>query len=599
MSNIILFLPIILILSGVLAIIIPKRIRKIYLLIIVVTIPLLLIKSNNILDRVVYDWFGDGSYNLVLEINYTKLLFFILLLVSIIIYSFANLSSNETEEPMLLISGGGMALAIFAGDFITFFIGWEIMSWSSYIPLINRNKDVKAARRYLVYGLFGAAMILTGILLAGLESSFEFTEFVVSKSSYFAIPFLITGFLLKSGIMPLHHWIPSVYNEASDTLSSFFSGALSKAGIYGFMLLFILYPHNLLGINTYISWLGAFTALFATFRAIMQVEIKKLLAWSSIAQLGYIVASLGLGTAEGVGAGLYHTVLHTTIKLLLFIVIAGVINRTGKTRFDELGGLIKQMPFSFIAVLIGIIALAGMPPLGGFASKWAIYSALLSSGKVFELIVIIAASTAAFLYNFKLIYGIFLGHPTQCIPENTKEIKWGYILGSIIPLIILIFTGLFPSYVYKFINPVLNESGFNQLLQNNYKILSSSMGEYNGFVVMTTFGITFAVILLLFSLIKSKSRNAHRLDIAYAGEIPNESYPLHFGYGLGREIRRIPFIGFWLSKSTGKFYAYIHSLMVQISSVVRVIFTGDITTFLYILIIGLAVFWVFVSGGSV
>jgi len=256
------------------------------------------------------------------------------------------------------------------------------------------------------------------------------------------------------------------------------------------------------------------------------------------------------------------------------------------------------MPFSFIAVLVGIIALAGMPPLGGFSSKWVIYSALLGSGKVLQLIVIIAASTAAFLYNFKLIYGIFLGHPTEADPEEVREIAPGYIAGAIIPMIILAVTGLFPSLAYAFINPVLIGSGFAPVEQTDIRILSSSLGEYNGFAVMSVFAGVFLLILLLFSLNRGKSRNADRLDIAYAGEIPREEYPLHFGYGLGREIRRIPFIGFWLKKSTAPFYNYLHRVMDGLSSLVRTFYTGDISSFFYILIIFMTLLWLSLTGGK-
>lgn len=599
MNNLLLIMPLILVFIGVVTIFIPRKFSKIILLIVTLIIPVILYLNFTTTGSISYDWLGSGLITLGLSLSATKLLFFGIIWFSLFIFSIANFSHNVKEESWILLAAGGMSLAVFASDFITFFIGWEIMSWASYIPLLNRGLDVKAARRYLVYGLAGAAMLLIGILMIGTTSGFNIAGFTFTKTSFYALPLLFGGFLLKSGIMPLHRWVPSVYNEASDLFSGFLSGALSKAGIYGFVLIFTIFPHQGLSLLPFIGWLGVLTALFATFRAIREPVIKRLLAWSSVAQVGYIIAAFGIGTSEGFSSGIYHTVIHTIIKVLLFTTVAGIVNRTGKTRFDQLGGLIAKMPFSFIAILIGIISLAGMPPLGGFASKWAIYSSLLGAGKIVQLVVIIAASTAAFLYNYKLIYGIFLGHPTEVNPDDTKEISIAYRVAVIIPLILLVVTGMYPSLIYKIINPVLIEAGFAAVVQSAPEVLSSALGSYNGFVVMCTFGGAFAVILVLFSLSKSKSRNLHRLDIAYAAETPKESYPLHYGHGIGQEIHRIPFIGFWLSKTTKGLYRYIHSLMNQGASLVRVLFTGDISTFFYVLFIGAVLLWVFLVGGKV
>lgn len=598
MNNFILFTPLILIVVGIVTLLMPKAISKFIPLLTTVTIIVLSFLNYTNSGSVSYDWLGNGEFVLTLSVSITKILFLGMILLSLLTYSIPNVIKSNDEDGNILISAGGMALAIMAGDFITLFIGWEIMSWGSYLPLLNRGRDIKAPRRYLVYSLSGAALLLVGILIIGTSSSFNFSEFVLNKQAIWALPFIMGGFLLKAGTMPLHRWVPSTYNEASDLFTGFLSGALSKAGIYGLILLATIFPHKALIYYPIMSWLGALTALFATFRAIKEDEIKKLLAWSSVAQVGYIVAAIGLNTNEGVAAGMYHAVMHTIIKVFLFTTIAGIIARTGKTRFDQLGGLIYKMPISFVAVLVGIIALAGMPPLGGFASKWVIYSALLQDGKFVELVVVIAASTAAFLYNYKLIYGIFLGHPTEVKVEDAKEISPMYIIAMIVPFILLVVTGMFPSLIYKVINPILSNMNYEIVEQGSTHVLASALGDYNGFVVMNTFAGAFFIIWALFSLVKAKGRNLHRLDIAYAAEIPTEETPLHYGTGIGHEINRIPFIGYWLQKSTKGFYKYIHSFTVSLSSVVRSIFTGDITTFFYVAIIGATLLWFLISGGK-
>jgi formate hydrogenlyase subunit 3/multisubunit Na+/H+ antiporter MnhD subunit len=604
MENSFVLLPIIFLAFGVLGLFTGRPVAKFFpLLASLGAIAALFVGDFN--GDIAYSWFGDFSLTLIgSPLRFT---FFAMLWFSLFIYSIATLSRPKGEESLTLITAGGMGVALLSGDLLTLFIGWEIMTWGSYLPLISplisRGNDHKAPRRYLVFSLAGAASLLTGVLVVWQETgSFSFGS-LSEMSSIVATSFLLFGFMMKAGVMPLHRWVPSTYDEASDLFAGFMSAALSKAGVFGIIVIVTIVPHTELNgkyIGSILGWLGIATSLFATFRAIRSEEMKELLAWSSISQVGYIVTAVALGSSTGVAAAVFHSINHTIIKLLLFTVVAGIIHRTGKTRFNQLGGLIYKMPFSFIAVLMGIIALAGMPPLSGFASKWLIYSALIEEGKVLQLVVVIASSTAAFIYNYKLVYGIFLGHPTEVNLAETKEIGWFYRIATVLPLLLLMVIGMFPSLVFQAINPVLLELGFAEMVQSSSSVLSTTLGAYNGLYVMNAFGISFAVILVLFSFARAKSRNLHYLDIAYAAETPTEETPLHYGYGVGREMHRIPFIGFWLSKSTKPLYNYLHNLMNQGASLVRLIYNGNIGMLFSAAFFVATLLWIFVvnRGGN-
>ena len=601
MENLFLFSPLFLIALGIVALVLPKGIAKYAPLLGAIAVAYFFYASLSQSTPSIfhYPWINDGAYALTLVLTPARLLFMAMLWFTLFSYGVATLSSDDRNDAQILFSSGGMALAIFAGDFITLFVGWEIMTWGSYLPLLHRGTEDKAPRRYMVFSLAGASSLLAGVLLLIQSSgSAQMMDFVFSPMSALAAPFLLVGFLLKAGIMPLHRWVPSTYRIAPDLFTGFMSAALSKAGIYGLVILGTLYPLSHTPLASIVSWLGVLTAFFATLRAIRSDEIKGLLAWSSVAQVGYIVASLSLGSSTGVAGGLYHAILHTIIKVLLFTTIAGVIQRTGKTRFDEMGGLIKKMPFSFIAVLFGIIALAGMPPLGGFNGKWLIYSAFIEQGMTLRLVIIIAASTAAFLYNYKLIYGIFLGHPTEINLDEMSEIGWGYRIAVIPALILLMAIGMFPGALFAVINPVLADMGIIPIAQNSMAVIATGLGSYNGLVVMATFMGAFAVILLLFTLIKGEMHNAHRFDIAYAAETPDENTPLHYGHGMGFELHRIGIFGFWLKKSTKPLYETLHHFMTQGASLVRLIYNGNVATVFHAAFIGALLLWLFISGGQ-
>ena len=468
----------------------------------------------------------------------------------------------------------GMQVLLLAGDFIGLFVGWEIMTWSSYLLLLRSPRTTLAtAQSYILLNLLSAFALLGGILVYySLTGGFAIHA-VADLGPWQGLALILMlalAFLIKVGTVPLHLWVPCSYDEAPDTFSAVLSALLSKMGIYGLILLLTLLPGGLPGglgglygklldgpaAGYVLGWIGVVTSIVATFKAIAQEDMKRLLAYSSIAQVGYITTAIGVGSSLAIGGALFHALVHTLIKLLLFTTIAGIVLRTGLRSFKDLGHLIYRMPISFFGVLIGIIGLAGMPPLPGFASKYLIFVSLIDARWMLLLAAMILSSTAAFLYCYRLIYAPFLGHANSPPAKTATEAPWQYLVPEVVLMVLLVGLGLFPGLgVRLFVDPVLTALGLTPLGSPSWGELATPYGGYDGVVVMAVFGGAFVIVTSLFFLLRGGMRQAASpYDLSYAGEVPDETTPLHYGAGMGRELRRIPLVGWVLGHGTQGFY---------------------------------------------
>jgi NADH-quinone oxidoreductase subunit M len=486
-------------------------------------------------------------------------------LTLIVFISLCIVKREPKDIPLHTLLLGSLGVIFYASDLITLFIGWEIMSWSSYFIIANDAK-IKTLQKYILFNLGAGFALLGAIVLiysfagTALYSEIDFSKIPTNVGLTITLLLLITIFI-KSGVVPFHYWVVDTYEESNNIFSAILSAIISKAGIFLFILMFA----QIMGYSEIdegflfdiVAWLGVITSIVATFKAISQDSMKRLLAYSSIAQLGYIITVLAIFKSSGVEAGLYHTVIHTMVKLLLFINIASIIYITGKSRFSELGGLIYKYPILFVLLLIGIIGLAGMPPLGGFNSKFLIYTTLLEEKKALLLTAVMFSSASAFLYCFKLIYGIYLGQSTDDKTEH-KKLPVGYYVPQVIGATILVILGIFPSLGTLVINPILTTAGFEPTIYQSLFELNGGFASFNGGMLMLIFGGIFATILLIAMVVKNKTIEAKdRYDISYCGEIPDPNVNLHFGYGVGEELRRISFIRVILQNSVEPYWERI------------------------------------------
>ena len=490
----------------------------------------------------------------------------------LVFVSLLYIRRGASPFPLHLLLFVSLGVIFYASDLITLFIGWEVMSWSSYF-IIARDAKPKTLQKYILFNLgagfalLGAIVIIYSFTGSALYSQIDFAKIPSTLHLPIALLVLITIFV-KSGVLPFHYWVVDTYEESNHLFSAILSAMISKAGIFLFIVMFtqiIGYAHVNSLLFDSVAWLGVITSIVATFKAISQDSMKRLLAYSSIAQVGYIVTVLAILNGSALEAGLYHALIHTLVKLLLFVNIASIIAITGKHRFSELGGLIYRYPVLFILLLIGIIGLAGMPPLAGFNSKFLIYTTLLEEKRALLLVAVMFSSASAFLYCFKLIYGIYLGQATQSVSKHQK-LSLCYYIPQWVGAILLVVLGVFPALASMVINPVLASLGFTLTSTESLFVLDAGFASFNGGVLMLVFGSIFVLVLLVAASMKNRTRQVRdRYDISYCGETPDPKLNFHYGYGIGEELRRIGFIRVILKNSVQPYWERV-ALIAQDSS---------------------------------
>jgi len=534
-----------------------------------------------------------GSFGLdgiVVGLKATALANFFALLIAFGLFSISFISSKYTLTrgfyALLYLLVASLFLVVYAEDYLLFFVGWEVMSVTTYL-LFSYDLSREALIKYIVFAIASAMSLLAGIMILYSGShSFLYAEahqgFVALSGTLQVIFVLLMlfAFFVKLGVIGFHYWLVDSYEQSSDFFTPYLSAVLSKMGIYALIILLVYVVDVRTLPDSWIAYtlaiMGLLSSIIAAFKAVNEESMKRLLAYSSIAQLGYIVTVLSL--ADGLGGALYHSLIHTVVKLLLFINVAGIIYMTSRTKFSELGGLIYRMPQSFVLLLIGIIALAGMPPLAGFASKFLIYTTLLEGGNLLILSAMLFAGASAFLYIYKLIYGIYLGHPTSKKLETIKEVPFAFLVPQYILSAILVGVGIYPGIVIPYFNTILGELGLEVIPFEGYAALGSEMASYNGFIVMSAFGVVFVLILLFMLSLRSKAKEVKdRFDIAYCGEVPNEGTHLHYGFSIGKELRRVGFIGVILKNSSSVFYDYISRQLFGLAAIFRKIYSGNLS----------------------
>jgi formate hydrogenlyase subunit 3/multisubunit Na+/H+ antiporter MnhD subunit len=373
-------------------------------------------------------------------------------------------------------------------------------------------------------------------------------------------------------------------------------GILSKAGIFGLVAFLGAAAASGLEANllyTIIGWFGALTALFATLYACFQEDMKKLLAWSSVGQVGYIVLGLAAMNNMGWTAAAWQTVAHLLFSGLLFLAIAGVILRTGTRNMYETGGLIKKMPATFISVLIGIIALSGVPPLTGFAAKWLLYQALIERGWYLQAGMAFFSSAIAFLYCFRLIHAIFLGQPK---PKH-DHVKEAPVLMLIPQYILIMGIMLFSTFPGRLIQPasaMASKLFPSPFVWDGFSV-STPLGYLNGTFLMLLVCALFGLMLLFLLLKGPKPRKIGQLNIVFAAERPESPATTHYAWAFFEPYRRA--VAPVLKPLVRNFWEGVSEWTVTLGAMLRHIYTGNAqTNILFILIYGIALF--FISGGS-
>ena len=431
-------------------------------------------------DIIAY-WMGSrvpaGGYaiGIALEVDALSLFFGLLVATAVfaaMLYSFSYMSHDDNEPQyytlFLMLCGGVMGLVL-SGDLFNMFIMVEILTFAAVALTAFRNSvygALEAAFKYLVVGSIGSSCILAGtIMLYAQAHTLNFAQLSamipgnLNLATTVAYALLFIGFCTKAFLVPFHPLAADAHGAAPAPVSVLISGVLTKSGLYGIIrLTYILFRTMNLGtVQFWLVFLGSVSMFVCVTMALAQHDFKRLLAFHSISQIGYVLTAAGLATALGVSAGLYHAMNHTLFKGLLFLCAGAVLHETGTTDLDKLGGLSKKMPHTTVLFLVGAFSISGIPPFNGFASKWLIYQAAyqkgVESGNIGFLLVTVCClvtSTLTLASFVKVTQSVFFGQlPKEY--ENVREVSFGMRLAMGLLALLCIVTGLFPGIVTTFL----------------------------------------------------------------------------------------------------------------------------------------------------
>ena len=382
-------------------------------------------------------WLTSGSLTLALDLTVTHfgavialLIAIFGLLISLYVVAFTRRHVGRHHAYMLWTLAGGIGAAL-AGNLIVLLLCWEVTTLMLYL-LIGLGGDKAKAAASKTFALLGfadcALLLAVALLMFGFDQPrllLSELSFTVDGSPLAAVCYLLIliAALAKAGAMPFHTWIPAAADGAPTDVMAFLPASLDKLlGIYLLARASLEFFHIGPTLRMLLMIIGAVTILGAVMMAMVQHDLKKLLSFHAISQVGYMVLGIGTGSLIGVAGGIFHMINHAMYKSCLFLTAGSVERQTGTTDLDRLGGLARYMPLSFAACVVAALAISGVPPMNGFTSKWMIYQAVLdpSLGKLSPILVAAAVfGSALTLASFvKVIHSVFLGSPSPEMVEN-------------------------------------------------------------------------------------------------------------------------------------------------------------------------------------
>ncbi len=433
---------------------------------------------------------------------------FFVLVLSILAFSVSIYSIGYTKETEKKAYMGflynvfilSMYAVILSGNIITFLVSWETMSVVSYFLVLfdGDKKSAKAGLTYAIMTHIGTAFIIALFLI--LYKNTGHIDFPGIKASApklaadiksIVFIFSVIGFGTKAGIVPLHTWLPKAHPAAPSNISALMSGVMIKTGIYGFVRIIMDvmgYGPEWWGITIIV--IGAVSSILGVLYALMEHDIKRLLAYHSVENIGIILLGIGasmmfgsngLTTLSAIAliAGLYHTLNHAVFKGLLFLGAGSVMHATHTKNMEDMGGLIKSMPYTGLTFLIGSVSICALPPFNGFVSEWLTYQSLIlgfQSSSVTAKIVsplggaALALTGALAAACFVKAFGIsFLGSPRSRHAESAKESSVSMIIGMVVLALLCLALGIFPGAVVRMISsPVFLLTGSYGLLPGDW-----------------------------------------------------------------------------------------------------------------------------------
>jgi multicomponent Na+:H+ antiporter subunit D len=378
--------------------------------------------------------------DLFLRIDKLSLVFgYVFILITFIGIIYALHITESGEHTAAFVYAGSALGIVFAGDLITMFIFWELLTIAAlFILWSNKTKAAQgAAQRYILVHLFGGVCLLAGIILRVYETgSTEFGFIGVSGLSSYLI---LLGVAVNVAIPPFHSWLPDTYPQASVTGTVFLSVFTTKAAVY---VLARAFPGAEILIIA-----GVVMAVYPIFFAVLENDLRRVLSYSLINQVGFMVVGIGIGIPLAVNGAVAHAFADILFKSLLFMAIGAVLYRTGTAKATELGGLYKSMPITLIYTLIGAASISAFPLFSAFATKSMIISAAGNEGMTVIYFLLLFAAAGVFHHaGIKIPFFTFFAHDSG---KRPKEAPLNMLIAMGIAAVLSIFIGVYPEALYR------------------------------------------------------------------------------------------------------------------------------------------------------
>jgi hydrogenase-4 component B len=467
----------------------------------------------------------------------------------------------------------GMTLVVIADDAFTYLLSWEFMSLTSWAMVMSHHRvpdNIRAGYIYLVMASFGTLALLLGFgLLAGPDGLYTFAQMRAAHPSALigalALILALIGAGSKAGLVPLHVWLPLAHPAAPSHVSALMSGVMTKVAVYGFVRIVF----DLAGVPAWwwsivVLALAGLTTVMGVLYALMQHDLKRLLAYHTVENIGIIFIGLGLAlafktngmvfpAALALTAALLHVFNHSLFKSLLFFGAGAVLTATGERDMEHLGGLIHRMPQTAFVFLIGCAAISALPPLNGFVSEWLTFQAILLSPELpswgLKFLVpavgaLLALSAALAAACFVKAYGVtFLGRPRTSAAESAKETDSFSLAAMYFLAALCLLAGILPGLFIDALAPVSSALiGGHMPVQTGAQWLSivpiaASRSSYDGllvFLFMIMSGTLAA--LAIHRLASNRLRRAPAWDCGYPDASPATQYT---AMSFAQPIRRV------------------------------------------------------------
>jgi len=411
-------------------------------------------------------WIPDAGIEFRLHVDWLTLPFLVTeaaVTLIAITYSWGYHHKDERTSvfyALLLLFGLGMSGTTLADGMVLFYVFWELMLVASSVLILmwgDGERRGPIALKYFIFTHLGSLLVLVGLIVlydaAGTDAFSALRAGVDLNPGLTGtiIGLFLVGFSVKMAVFPVHLWLPDAHTVAPMPVTIMLAAAMLSMGTYGILR----FPLSIFGRAEVTAFAlpmmigGLLSEVYGALMALAERDIKRIIAYSSVSQMGYILFGLGTLTAEGITGATLHVVFHAIVKALLFMGAGWVITSTGRRDITELGGLAKRMPLAAICTGLGALAIAGMPPFCIFDSEWMIFSGGFHTAHIGLSVVTLLGSLLTVVYAAQLIMGIFFGSEPEGL--TVKRPHWAIVVPTALLTALALIEGIFPAMLFDWV----------------------------------------------------------------------------------------------------------------------------------------------------